>query len=223
MILPVLAEPEWSERMTPEDLRALTPLIDVHVTPYGTFHLDLETQWSLEPWPRRRKRDAAKRGIPMSTVYTLIIPNPARTHVFVVGPEPHWTLPEVVFEQPYFWQVVGPINAAVRARFSLEVTTLRCRSVLHDAPHAQTRLVYELEYHGTTEPGAVTGRWLGAEAVDHLPLDQRPILAAWFGEARCLTSAGGRVPWYRPGWRDTMLAWLHRTLNQFRGGQMEQE
>jgi TnpA family transposase len=49
MIQQVLAEPEWNARMTPEDLRALTPLIYAHVTPYGTFHLDMETRLELGP------------------------------------------------------------------------------------------------------------------------------------------------------------------------------
>jgi len=33
--------------MTPEDLRALTPLIYNHVNPYGTFRLDMATRLSL--------------------------------------------------------------------------------------------------------------------------------------------------------------------------------
>jgi hypothetical protein len=33
--------------MTPEDLRALIPLIYPHVTPYSTFHLDLSTRLDI--------------------------------------------------------------------------------------------------------------------------------------------------------------------------------
>lgn len=43
MIQQVLAEPQWLGRMTPEDFRALTPLIYSHVNPYGTFSLDMAT------------------------------------------------------------------------------------------------------------------------------------------------------------------------------------
>ncbi len=42
MIQRVLAEPDWSERMTPRDLAALTPLIFHHVNPYGAFELDMD-------------------------------------------------------------------------------------------------------------------------------------------------------------------------------------
>jgi hypothetical protein len=37
MIQQVLHKPQWQARMHSEDLRALTPLIYSHVTPYGTF------------------------------------------------------------------------------------------------------------------------------------------------------------------------------------------
>ena len=42
MIQRVLEGPEWQNRLTAEDLRAITPLIYSHVNPYGRFSLDLE-------------------------------------------------------------------------------------------------------------------------------------------------------------------------------------
>jgi TnpA family transposase len=48
MIQRVLTEPDWTERMLPEDLRALTPLIYSHVTPYGIFRLDMSQRLALE-------------------------------------------------------------------------------------------------------------------------------------------------------------------------------
>jgi len=48
MIQQVLGEPGWLERMKPEDLRALTPLIYSHVNPYGTFQLNMEKRLQLE-------------------------------------------------------------------------------------------------------------------------------------------------------------------------------
>ena len=44
----VLAEPEWQGRLTPHDLRALTPLKWQHVNPYGTFSLDMAERLPLE-------------------------------------------------------------------------------------------------------------------------------------------------------------------------------
>jgi Tn3 transposase DDE domain-containing protein len=48
MIQRVLTEPEWTQRMLSEDLRALTPLIYSHVTPYGTFRLDMNQRLAIE-------------------------------------------------------------------------------------------------------------------------------------------------------------------------------
>jgi hypothetical protein len=41
MLQEVLAAPGWLERMKPEDMRALTPLIYSHVNPYGLFRLNM--------------------------------------------------------------------------------------------------------------------------------------------------------------------------------------
>ena len=43
----VLAEPQWFQRMTQEDWRALTPLFYLHVNPYGTFDLDMAVRIPL--------------------------------------------------------------------------------------------------------------------------------------------------------------------------------
>jgi len=47
MIQQVLKEPAWSGRLTPEDLRGLTPLIFAHVNPYGNFELDMNERLAL--------------------------------------------------------------------------------------------------------------------------------------------------------------------------------
>jgi TnpA family transposase len=49
MLQRVLREAAWETRLTVEDLRALTPLIYGHVSPYGHFRLDMQTRLDLEP------------------------------------------------------------------------------------------------------------------------------------------------------------------------------
>jgi TnpA family transposase len=44
MLQDILAEPEWIGRMMAEDFRALSPLVYMHVNPYGTFELDMEAR-----------------------------------------------------------------------------------------------------------------------------------------------------------------------------------
>ncbi len=41
MIQQVLGEDRWANAMSPDDLRALSPLLYSHVNPYGVFNLDL--------------------------------------------------------------------------------------------------------------------------------------------------------------------------------------
>jgi hypothetical protein len=48
MIQQVLARPEWHDRLTPVDLRALSPLKWQHVNPYGTFTLNMHERLPLE-------------------------------------------------------------------------------------------------------------------------------------------------------------------------------
>jgi TnpA family transposase len=48
MIQQVLAQPDWHGRLTPPDLRALTPLKWQHINPYGTFTLDMQRRLRLE-------------------------------------------------------------------------------------------------------------------------------------------------------------------------------
>ena len=67
----ILADPNWADRLTAEDRRALTPLFWTHVRPYGTFHL----RHGPAPRPRsspgqrmtgdaRQRRDHATRRTP---------------------------------------------------------------------------------------------------------------------------------------------------------------
>ena len=49
MLQQVLAQPNWVDKLTPRDLRALTPLIWEHVNPYGRFELDMNARL---PWHR---------------------------------------------------------------------------------------------------------------------------------------------------------------------------
>ena len=48
MLQRVLSESAWETRLTVEDRRVLTPLLYGQVTPYGTFHLDLNTRLDIE-------------------------------------------------------------------------------------------------------------------------------------------------------------------------------
>ena len=48
IIQEVLSDPIWQSRLTPEDMRALTPLIHSHINPYDLFPLDLNKRLIIE-------------------------------------------------------------------------------------------------------------------------------------------------------------------------------
>ncbi|MEO1391208.1 MAG: Tn3 family transposase [Cyanobacteria bacterium J06634_6] len=48
LIQQVLSDPEWMQRMGPDELRALTPLIYAHVNPYGIFRLVMSERLPIE-------------------------------------------------------------------------------------------------------------------------------------------------------------------------------
>ncbi|WP_253806498.1 Tn3 family transposase [Paenibacillus polymyxa] len=48
MLQNILSDRRWYDMMTPEDLRALTPLVYTHVNPYGTFKLNMSERLPLE-------------------------------------------------------------------------------------------------------------------------------------------------------------------------------
>lgn len=48
LIQQVLSDPEWMQRMGPDELRALTPLIYAHVNPYGVFRLVMAERLPIE-------------------------------------------------------------------------------------------------------------------------------------------------------------------------------
>lgn len=47
MLQEILSLPEWKERLTMEDKRALSPLLHLHINPYGLFPLDMDQRLSL--------------------------------------------------------------------------------------------------------------------------------------------------------------------------------
>lgn len=48
LIQQILAEPKWMQKMGPNELRALTPLIYAHVNPYGVFRLNMTERLPIE-------------------------------------------------------------------------------------------------------------------------------------------------------------------------------
>ena len=48
MIQQILSQKKWKDVLTPEDYRALTPLIYAHINPYGHFNLNMNERIIIE-------------------------------------------------------------------------------------------------------------------------------------------------------------------------------
>ncbi|MCX5181021.1 Tn3 family transposase [Streptomyces virginiae] len=51
MVQDLLADPEWADRLTPEDRRALTPLFWMHIRPYGEVRLNMGNRLQFSALP----------------------------------------------------------------------------------------------------------------------------------------------------------------------------
>ena len=49
MVQSVLRNPDVVARLSPEDYRGLSPLIYLHINPYGRFEVDLDKRIDFEP------------------------------------------------------------------------------------------------------------------------------------------------------------------------------
>jgi len=54
MMQQLLSQKKWYDLMTPEDFRALTPLIYFHVNPYGHFNLDMDERIPIENFEMKK-------------------------------------------------------------------------------------------------------------------------------------------------------------------------
>src|SRR5258707_15626909 len=88
MMQQVLARPHWAGRLTPTDLRGVTPLIWEHVNPYGRFELDMQTRldrspngpWRHDWWENPNILKAPNQRL---AGHQTTMENPSRFHLFV--------------------------------------------------------------------------------------------------------------------------------------------
>ena len=93
MIPRVLKEPAWEQRLTADDRRGLTPLMYSHISPYGTFLLDMRTRLDLEQ-PEESAQAKPEDGAAPASGGVVRPPRRARAQVqqlglFDAAPEPH--------------------------------------------------------------------------------------------------------------------------------------
>jgi hypothetical protein len=116
------------------------------------------------------------------------------------------TLPVFELEDPGEWQMVSPVNEAVRGRFGLTVTTLRaCWS----SADAGERLYEAVWLAGATPAGS---SWVAAGDLRTERVATSPTVTAAVADGVLEPATGDRQPWYVPGWLDGMTRWIDERL-----------
>ena len=131
----------------------------------------------------------------MTTRYEVAIRHDADGRVLLLADR---TLPGFTTDAPPPWQDVAIVGDTLRARFGLEVITLRAlRLDEGGASPGRAGRLYEAEFVGGALPDGAS--WVEAAEL--------PDLAA-----RLSTIDDDRQPWYRPGWLAGMTAWIDARL-----------
>jgi len=63
IIQKILSEPYWQNKLTPQDYRALTPLLSEHINPYGLFPVDFTKRISILQ-PQEKAKDVRRQTNP---------------------------------------------------------------------------------------------------------------------------------------------------------------
>ncbi len=139
-----------------------------------------------------------------------IIPFNDLARLLLLREDTGWTLPRHHADDP------EEINAAMQEQLGLTTTVLFC---VYDRYQGQEReeqhRVYALENHSPDVPLPVHGRLIDRAELAKLPLvvaDHRGVLEAWFAEAGGGELLQKRLPWMRPGWFASTIAWIDEQL-----------
>ena len=127
-----------------------------------------------------------------------------------------WTLPCFELNNHLFWQDVRLLNEAVRDRFGIFTTTLRCVFIRHDPQMRRVIYVYAMENHSPEVDLSVYGSWVDNVEVSKHRFPE-PILDLAIREWVVWTNAEVRTlraPWYEKGWLETAVDWIREHLSR---------
>ncbi|MBI3976365.1 MAG: phosphotransferase [Armatimonadetes bacterium] len=148
--------------------------------------------------------DAADRTI----TYAVLIADRDGRRILLQRDGEGWSLPRWQTRGERSWAEVDEVTRTVQARLGLEATILR--RVPPDPATVERIRTYELEHHGPGGQIPVAARWVGSEDLDGLAVTlpgDRALVAGWF-ERQPGGTPPRRVPWARPGWFQTAVAWI---------------
>ena len=144
---------------------------------------------------------------------TILLLHPTEPRILALSTPHGPAFPQLTWQSAEwsYWTQVAPVNQAMRERFGLDVTTLRCLSESYDADSASLHRIYEMEFRAPASMLPEGARWVAIENLASLA-SVSPTLRSWYGEwttdHSALDRAARRAPWYCAGWYEQAASWL---------------
>ena len=148
--------------------------------------------------------------------YYAILPHVTELRVLMLSGENGWALPQFTLSERHFWQEVHQVNRAMKDRFGIQVTTLRCVGVDYDRQAGRVTKVYAMENHDPDWVPPSRERWVDRDELDDLVFampEQQQILEEWFVCMADVDASPLRVPWFKQSWFNTATRWITAQLN----------
>ena len=151
------------------------------------------------------------KAVSITTRYRVIVPDVSETCFLALPARDGWSLPGWSIDGAPAWEDASTVNAGIKESLGLRVTMLRATA----RDWTETRrdsyyLVENLDPAWQPEHGA---RWIPKDEAETLRwANSRE--AAQIQEWVAGQASPTRVPWYSPGWFDTVERWIASALRQ---------
>lgn len=151
---------------------------------------------------------------PWRTIFHAIVPHAEDPRLLMLETPEGWALPYIGVDERKWISEVEPIRPALRERYGIDATPLRCVYYHVDDERRRSDIIHETEnLRPDLTPAA--GRWVGRAELAGLALadpNQREAIFGWLDEAEGGPIPSERPPWARPGWFAPALAWIEAQL-----------
>ncbi len=150
------------------------------------------------------------------SIIDLIIPHPTAPQVLILHDNGTWRLPRTQVDQQWP-RMLDSVNAAIHQQLGIDVTILGQLVEHVDEVARQVHRTYLGENHSPDWTPPADGRWIGGTNLKEISFAspaQQAALAAHLAEVETDNLPVLRVPWTRPGWYATAVAWIQEQLTQ---------
>jgi hypothetical protein len=157
----------------------------------------------------------------METYSALLVrqdPSTSRSLVFLTPYEKGWRLPALLPQSDIHNTDAGIANLLALEQLGIAVVTRQALRVMEPAlPGPLNIYIMEPRHDVELSSPTVPGRWFAPDAWQALSFvlpQERAVLAAWCAQASEETIPTLSLPWWRDGWFETTVGWLHSEVER---------